>query len=112
MKSERAREQLRQERETFEQMRREGARWSMLCLSMGYGGLGLMAGIAVVAGVVVLHPGHYGPIPVCAAATTLLVDMLSLATSIARLGPSGSSVMVLEPITRDAVGDDRQVSPR
>lgn len=106
MKTERAREQLRQEREAFEQMRREVARWSILRLCMGYGGLGLMAGIAVVAGMVVLQPDRYGPVPVGAAATALLVDMVSLAASIARLVLSRGSMTVLEPVTRTARGDD------
>ncbi len=101
MKAERAREQLRQEREAFEQMRREVARWSVLRLCMGYGGLGLMTGIAVVAGIVVLQPERYGALPVGAAATALLVDMVSLAASIARLVLSRSSMMALEPVIRD-----------
>jgi hypothetical protein len=107
MKTERAREQLRQEREAFEQTRREVARWSVLRLCVGYGGLALMTGIAGVAGVVVLHPDQYGPVPVGAAATALLVDMVSLAASIARLILSRSSMMVLEPVTRGALDDDK-----
>jgi len=111
METERAREQLRQEREAFEQMRREVARWSVLRLCMGYGGLALMTGIAVVAGIVVLHPEHYAAVPVGAAATALLVDMVSLAASIARLVLSRSSMMVLEPVTRGAGPEDRSRIP-
>jgi hypothetical protein len=107
MTTERAREQLRQEREAFEQMRREVARWSILRLCMGYGGLALMTGIAAIAGVVVLHPDQYGSLPVGAAATALLVDMVSLAASIARLVLSRSSMMVLEPVTQGATEDRR-----
>lgn len=107
VKTERAREQLRQEREAFEQMRREVARWSVLRLCMGYGGLGLMTGIAAIAGVVVLHPDRYGAIPVGAAATALLVDMVSLAASIARLVLSRSSMIVLEPLTQ-ATAEERR----
>ncbi|TGX49164.1 hypothetical protein E5A73_20220 [Sphingomonas gei] len=102
LETERAREQLRQEREAFEQMRREVARWSLLRLCMGYGGLGLMTGIAAIAGIVVLHPNEYGPVPVGAAATALLIDMVSLAASISRLVLSRSSMMVLEPLTQSA----------
>jgi hypothetical protein len=42
---ERAVEQLRQERETFEQQKRHDARWFMLRLIMGYSSIALMFGI-------------------------------------------------------------------
>jgi len=100
MKTERAREQLRQERETFEQARAQTGRWFRLRLCMGYVGIALMGLIAIVSTYVILHPDHYNGAVLGIAATALLVDLVSLAISIFRLVLSQGSMVKLEPVTR------------
>lgn len=100
MASDRAREQLRQERETFEQARSHVARWFALRLCMGYIGIVLMALVAVVSTYVILHPACYGATVLGLAGTALLVDIVSLAVSIFRLVLQQGSITALEPVTR------------
>lgn len=100
MASDRAREQLRQERETFEQARSHVARWFALRLCMGYIGIVLMALVAVVSTYVILHPTLYGPTVLGFAATGLLVDTVSLAVTIFRLVLQQGSIAPLEPVTK------------
>lgn len=106
MTGERASEQLRQERETFEQMRLQVRRWFALRLCMGYAGLVLMVGIAGVASAVLLSPQDYGPVATGAAAAALLIDLLSLAMNIFRLVLSPGSAVTLVPVTRDGCAAD------
>jgi len=100
MRNERSREQLRQERETFEQARLQCARWFSLRLCMGYTGIGLMAIIALVAIWILLHTGSYAPTVISIAAAALLVDLFGLVASIFRLVLPQGSIDRLEPVTR------------
>lgn len=108
MRGERAREQLRQERETFEQARAHVARWFTLRLAMGYVGIALMIGVGSIAAFVILSPDRYSPSVLAIAAGALLVDMVSLAASIFRLVLHHGSVTQLQPVTR---GDALRGSP-
>lgn len=103
MTSKRACEQLHQERETFEQLRHQLARWFALRLCMGYAGLALMACIAGVASFVLLHPQDYSAVETggVATATALLIDLLSLAASIFGLVLSPGSALALAPVTQE-----------
>ena len=95
----RALEQLRQECETFDQVKTQGAQWFTLRLRMGYAGIVLLLGIAVVSSVIVLHPASYSPTVIGVAATTLFVDMLSMVATIFRLVLPQSSAIRLKPVT-------------
>lgn len=95
----RAREQLRQERETFNQAKAHDARWFTLRLAMGYVGIVLLLAIALVSGYVLLHPARYAAVTIAIAAMTLLVDMLSLILSIFRLVLQEGGAATLKPVT-------------
>jgi hypothetical protein len=95
----RARERLRQERETFNQAKAHDARWFRLRLAMGYAGIGLLLAIAVVSGCILLHPASFATATIAIAATTLLVDMLGLVVSIVKLVLQQGSAVPLKPIT-------------
>ena len=95
----RTREQLRQERETFDQAKAHDARWFTLRLAMGYAGIGLLLAIALVSGYILLHPTSYAPATIAVAATTLLVDMLGLVVSIFKLVLQQGSAVLLKPVT-------------
>ena len=83
----RTREQLRQERETFDQAKAHDARWFTLRLAMGYTAICLLVAIALVSGDILLDPTSYAPATLAVAATTLLVNMLGLVASIGLLAP-------------------------
>lgn len=99
MNNPRALEQLRQERETFEQAKVEVANWSRLRLVMGYAGIAALLGVAVVSGIIVLNPSSYPTEVLTVAATTLLVDILSLSVSIFKLVLQQGSATRLKPVT-------------
>jgi hypothetical protein len=81
----RAREQLRQERETFDQAKAHDARWFTLRLAMGDAGIGVLLAIAWASGYILLHPASYPPAAIAGAVTTLLTDMLALVVSTFKL---------------------------
>ena len=95
----RAREQLRQERETFDQAKAHNARWFALRLAMGYAGISLLLAIALVSGYILFQPAIYAPATIAFAATTLLMDMLGLVVSIFKLVLSQGSAVPLKPVT-------------
>lgn len=99
MNDPRALERLRQERETFDHTKVEVAQWSRLRLVMGYTGIAALLGVAVVSGIIVLNPSHYPTGVITVAATTLLIDILSLSVSIFKLVLQQSSATRLKPVT-------------
>lgn len=99
MNDPRALEQLRQERETFDHAKVEVARWWRLRLVMGYAGITALFGVAVVSGIIVLNPSRDPTGVVTLAATTLLVDILSLSVNIFKLVLQQGSATRLKPVT-------------
>ncbi|HBK04685.1 MAG TPA: hypothetical protein DDZ81_02345 [Acetobacteraceae bacterium] len=95
----RAREQLRQERETFDQAKAHDARWFTLRLAAGYAGIGLLLVIALGSGYLLLFPASYSPATIAISATTLLGDMLGLVASIFKLVLQQRSSVPLKPVT-------------
>lgn len=95
----RTREQLRQERETFDQAKAHDACWFTLRLAMGYAGIGLLLAIALVSGYILLHPASYARATIAIASMTLLVDMLGLVVSIFKLVLQQSSSVPRKPVT-------------
>ena len=99
MNDPRALERLRQERETFDHAKVEVAQWSRLRLIVGYAGIAALLGVAAVSGIIVLNPSRYPTGVITVAATTLLVDILSLSASIFKLVLQQASATRLKPIT-------------
>src|ERR1017187_8732677 len=95
----RAREQLRQEREAFDQAKAHDARWFTLRLMIGYAGIALLLAIALVSGYILLHPASYSPATIAVAATTILVDILGLVVTIFKFIFPQSSAVPLKPVT-------------
>ncbi|MNH51787.1 hypothetical protein D3C73_34370 [compost metagenome] len=100
MSARRSAEQLRQERETFDQARAHDRLWFTLSLAIGYVAIVLMIGVAAVAAWVVLHPERYEPEVLAVAAATLLVDLVSLVATVFRLVLQPGSARPLQPVTR------------
>ena len=99
MTSARAREQLRQERETFNQAKRHDARWFGLRLTMGYATILLFLATAPIAGYVVLRPSSYSGSTIVIGAITLLGDMLGLVAANFKLVLRQDSGRSLRPVT-------------
>jgi hypothetical protein len=99
MAGERNAEQLRQERETFEQEKDQGARWFELRLRMGYLGIIVLVGIAALAAFILLSPDRYSAQIQEYAAVALLVDMVGLIVSVFKLVLQPGNAMRLEPVT-------------
>lgn len=99
MKDSRALEQLRQEREAFDQAKMQGVHWFRLRLCMGYASVIILFGVAAACSYIVLNPAAYSPAVVTIAATTLLVDMVSLVASIFKLVLQHNNTARLKPVT-------------
>lgn len=80
-----AQERLRQLRETFDQRKRQDARWFVLKLAMGWTSVALLPGIAFACGYVIVNHQHFSPGTETAAAAALFADALGLVISVWRL---------------------------
>lgn len=93
----RAQEQLRQERETFDQRKQHDGRWFQLKLVMGWTSVVLLPGIGFACGFIIFNYRDFSPATVTVSTTALLVDTLGLVMSVWRL-VLGKSPDPLEPI--------------
>ena len=98
----RSREQLRQEREAFEQAFRHGRAWFNLRLAMGYLGLTIMLAILALAIWVLVNSEAYGPLPIGAAALAMASQALVISYGIVRLVLQQADVVRIEPVTNGA----------
>jgi len=96
---ERAVEQLRQERDTFELRKAQEVRWFQLKLVMGYAAVALVIAVMFIAGYVLLGPRMFSPTVVNMAATALLVDVLGLFAAVWKIVLNPSSGTRLAPVT-------------
>lgn len=96
---ERASEQLRQERETFDQRRRHDSRWFQLRLTMGYISIVLLAAIMVISSYVLFNPSQFSKIVVTAAGLALFVDALGLLIAVWKIVLNPASMGRLNPVT-------------
>ena len=92
-------EQLRQERETFDQAKAHDACWFTLRLVIAYSGIGLLFAIASVSGYILLRPDHYAPATITISGSVLLVDMFGVVGSIFKLVLQQGSALPLKPVT-------------
>lgn len=96
----RAEEQLRQERETFDQQKQHENHWFVLRLVMGYSSIILLAAIFVVSTWIIFHATEFAPIVVKSAGGAIFGDTVGLVLSVWRvvLKPNGSGK--LTPVTK------------
>lgn len=98
----RAREQLRHEREAFDQAKADDARLFTLRLMIGYADIALLLAIALVSGYILLHPASCSPATITVAATTILVDILGLVVTIFKFVFQQSCAVPLNPLREPA----------
>ena len=96
----RAEEQLRQERETFDQRKRHEARWFLLRLVFGYGALAFFGAIIAIAGFVVFNSTMFPDLAVKAAGGALFVTPFGIIGTAIKLVLSPAAAGKLEPVTK------------
>ena len=106
---ERAAEQLRQERETFEQQKRHEERWFRLRLVMGYAAVVLLTVVMVMSSLILVENNRFPTSVVVAAGTALFVDVLGLLVGVWKIALNPTFLTRLGPVTTGALGT-KQVS--
>lgn len=101
MSDPRASERLRQERETFDAIKREDRSWFQLRLIMGYACIALLFGIAAVSSAIILTPDNHAREIVAMAGTALLIEVLGLVVWIGKTAFTAGATSRLRPMTRE-----------
>jgi hypothetical protein len=98
---ERATEQLRQERETFNQAKNHEGRWFILRLVMGYSAVVLLGAVMVVASYILFNAAAFPAGVVTAAGAALFVDVLGLLIAVWKIALNPDFHAKLTPVTRE-----------
>jgi hypothetical protein len=96
---EREAEKLRQEKETFDQRKKQENRWFRLRLIMGYSAVVLLAAIMVVSSMIVLNHQKFPPGVVTAAGGALFGDVLGLLICVWKIVLNPEFITKLSPAT-------------
>ena len=97
---ERATERLRQERETFNQVKLHEDRWFRLRLVMGYTSVVLLAVIVLLSMFVLFNHSKFASGVVVAATAALFVDVLGLFVGVWRIALDPPFLTKLAPVTQ------------
>ena len=97
---ERAAEQIRQEKETFDQRKRQDSMWFVLKLVMGFFAVILLAAVLVIATYILLNNDKFPTSVVTSAGVALFVDILGLIISVWKIVLNPNSITKLEPVTK------------
>lgn len=97
----RALERLRQERETFDQQKRQDQRWFQLRLVMGVVAVLIIPAVVIVC-IWVLADSKQSDAVKTLASSALLVDVFSLAAAVWKIVLSPASLTRLAPLTADS----------
>jgi hypothetical protein len=95
----RAEEQLRQERETFDQQCNQDRRWFNLRLAVGYSSIVLLGGIMAACILIITHEPEFPPGVVLGATGALFGDVLGLLVTVWKVVLSPASLTRLAPVT-------------
>lgn len=96
---ERATEQLRQERETFDQAKSQDKWWFLLRLVMGFTSVVLLITVMVVATYILFNNIEFPPVVVTAAGAALFVDVCGMLIGVWKIALSPNSSSKLKPTT-------------
>lgn len=94
---ERASEQLRQERETFDQQKKQESIWFYLRLAMGITSIILLSVVMVVSTYILFKNTEFPKEVVTAAGAALFVDVLGLLIGVWKIVLSPGSITKLQP---------------
>lgn len=96
---ERASEKIRQERETFDQRKRQDSQWFILKLIMGFFSVILLATVLIIATYILVNNNKFPASVVTSAGVALFVDILGLIISVWKIVLNPNSITKLEPVT-------------
>ncbi len=103
IKIERASEQLRQEREVFNQRKKQESLWFLLRLVMGYSSVFLLIAIIIVSATIIFNSSNYPKFTVNSAGAALFVDVLGLLVSVWKVVLNPDSMTKLKPETQETI---------
>lgn len=102
---ERAAEQLRQERETFDQAKKQEHLWFILRISMGFSSIVILSAVMLVAVFILFNYQAFpGPV-VTSAGAALFVDVLGLMIGVWKIALNPQSITKLQPVTQSSIPD-------
>lgn len=107
---EQATERLRQEAETFDQVKQHVERWFILRLVMGYVAVVALPSLLAVSSYIILHAEAFSPAVVTAASGALFVDGLGFIIAVWKIVLNPGSTSTLTPVTTiggGAAGSDK-----
>ena len=96
---ERAAEKIRQERETFDQRKRQDSQWFILKLIMGFFSVILLATVLVISTYILVNNTKFPVTVVASAGAAMFVDILGLIISVWKIVLNPNSITKLEPVT-------------
>jgi hypothetical protein len=102
---ERATEQLRQEREIFEQRRKHEAKWFSLRLCMGYSSIVLLGTVMVVAICILLFHKGFPNTVVASAGAALFADILGLLIGVWKIALNPNFISQAQPVTTSTLAE-------
>ncbi len=105
---ERAMEQLRQEREVFDQRKAQESRWFVLRLVMGYSSIVLLVAVIIICGFILFHPEKFPDFTVKAAGAALFADVAGLLISVWKIVLKPDFVTKLAPETKQPLTGARR----
>jgi hypothetical protein len=101
IKIERAMEQLRQEREVFDQRKKQEARWFILRLIMGYASIALLFAVILICSLVLFGGPKFPEFTVKAAGAALFADVVGLLISVWKVVLKPDFMSKLVPETQE-----------
>jgi len=102
---ERASEQLRQERETFDQAKSQEQWWFILRLMMGFSSIILLVVVMVVSVYILFNHAEFPTAVVTAAGAALFVDVVGMLIGVWKIALNPKSVTKLQPTTQSSIPD-------
>lgn len=102
---ERASEQLRQERETFDQAKSHDHWWFVLRLAMGFSSIVLLVAVMVVSVYILFNNADFPEAVVTAAGAALFVDVLGMLIGVWKIALNPKTVSKLQPTTQSSIPD-------
>lgn len=95
-------EAVRQQKETFEELKRQNRQWFALRLTMGYSAVVLLLGVLVICATVLFGAHSYPQFVVKAASVALFADVVGLLVAVWKFALNPSFHNRLHPVTSSA----------
>jgi hypothetical protein len=109
---EQATERLRQEAETFNQIKNHVDRWFRLRLIMGYVAVFVLPSLLTISAYVIINSSSFSKAVVTSASGALFVDGLSFLVAVWKIVLNPGSMSSLGPVTTIGGGTSALASPR